>query len=81
MAKSKTKKAPSKKLKKPSFKISNQQKLVLGSFLVLFGVLLCIAFISFFFTGEADQSTLSEFTSLSSMPFTLSYISSPNFPK
>ncbi len=63
MAKSKTKKAPSKKLKKPSFKISNQQKLVLGSFLVLFGVLLCIAFISFFFTGEADQSTLSEFAS------------------
>tara|TARA_R110002050_G_scaffold71771_6_gene154374 strand:- start:6247 stop:8628 length:2382 start_codon:yes stop_codon:yes gene_type:complete len=63
MAKSKTKKPPQKKLKKPSFKLSNQQKLVIGSFLVIFGVLLCIAFISFFFTGEADQSTLSEFAS------------------
>ncbi|MFI1773504.1 DNA translocase FtsK [Thalassobellus citreus] len=63
MAKSKTKKTPRKKLKKPNFKLSSQQKLVVGSFLVLFGVLLCIAFISFFFTGEADQSTLSEFAS------------------
>ncbi|WP_142785781.1 DNA translocase FtsK [Changchengzhania lutea] len=65
MAKRKTKpkKTPNKKLKSPSFKLSNQQKLVLGSFLVIFGILLCIAFISFFFTGEADQSTLSNFTS------------------
>ncbi|MFI1743241.1 DNA translocase FtsK [Thalassobellus sediminis] len=63
MAKSKTKKTPRKKLKKPNFKLSSQQKLVVGSFLVLFGVLLCIAFISFFFTGETDQSTLSEFAS------------------
>ncbi|ULC57946.1 DNA translocase FtsK [Flaviramulus sp. BrNp1-15] len=64
MAKSKpkTKKAPREKIKMPGFNLSSQQKLVLGSFLVIFGILLCIAFISFFFTGEADQSSLSEFT-------------------
>ncbi len=61
--KTKTKKPPGKKLRRPSFKLSNQQKLILGSFLAIFGVLLCIAFISFFFTGEADQSSLSDFTS------------------
>ncbi|GAA3554160.1 DNA translocase FtsK [Snuella lapsa] len=65
MAKQKTKakKTPRKKLRIPSFKLSNQQKLVVGSFLVLFGLLLCIAFISHLFTGNADQSTLNEFTS------------------
>ena len=65
MAKSKpkTKKGPKKTIKTPSFKLSSQQKLVLGSFLVIFGIILCIAFISFFFTGEADQSTLNNFTS------------------
>ncbi|WP_136480882.1 FtsK/SpoIIIE family DNA translocase [Cognatitamlana onchidii] len=59
--KPKTKKAPKKQIKMPSFKLSNQQKLVLGSFLVILGILLAIAFISFLFTGEADQSALSEF--------------------
>ena len=59
----KTKKPPKKKLKMPSFKFSSQQKLVLGSFLAIFGILLCIAFVSFFFTGEADQSSLSDFGS------------------
>ncbi|WP_242204380.1 DNA translocase FtsK [Aestuariivivens insulae] len=65
MAKKKTKikKTPRKKLKLPSFKLSSQQKLVFGSFLVLFGILLFIAFLSFFFTGKADQSTISEFMS------------------
>ncbi|WP_298494003.1 DNA translocase FtsK [uncultured Algibacter sp.] len=65
MAKSKTKakKAPRKTLKGPDFKLSSQQKLVLGSFLVIVGLLLFIAFVSFLFTGEADQSTLSNFTS------------------
>lgn len=60
--KTKTKKAPKRKIKKPNLKLSSQQKLVLGSFLVILGLLLCIAFISFFFTGEADQSSLSNFT-------------------
>lgn len=64
MAKSKTKakKAPIKKTVRPSFKLSNPQKLVFGSFLSLFGLILFIAFVSFFFTGEADQSSLSSFT-------------------
>ncbi|TBN04300.1 DNA translocase FtsK [Hyunsoonleella flava] len=57
----KTKKPTKSKFKKPSFKLSNQQKLVFGSFLVIFGIILCVSFISFFFTGKADQSTLSEF--------------------
>ncbi len=56
-------KTSNKKIKMPSFKLSNQQKLVFGSFLAFFGILLFIAFISFFFTGEADQSTLSDFAS------------------
>ncbi len=59
--KSKTKATP--KLKKPSFKLSSQQKLIFGSLLIILGVLLFIAFLSFFFTGQADQSTISEFTS------------------
>ncbi|UPS91226.1 DNA translocase FtsK [Bizionia sp. M204] len=63
MAKKKTKatKATKPKFKAPSFKLSNQQKLVLGSFLILSGLLLFIAFVSYFFTGQNDQSTLSEF--------------------
>ncbi len=59
----KTKKPTKPKFKKPSFKLSSQQKLVFGSFLVIFGIILCVSFISFFFTGKADQSTLSDFTS------------------
>lgn len=61
--KPKTNKKPRKKIELPSFKLSSQQKLVLGSFLIISGLLLFIAFVSFLFTGEADQSTLSEFTS------------------
>ncbi|MFV0566979.1 MAG: DNA translocase FtsK 4TM domain-containing protein [Flavobacteriaceae bacterium] len=49
------------KSKMPSFKLSSQQRLVFGSFLCIFGFILLIAFVSFFFTGEADQSTLSGF--------------------
>jgi S-DNA-T family DNA segregation ATPase FtsK/SpoIIIE len=65
MAKSKpkTKRAPKKSIKAPSLKLSSQQKLVWGSFLILLGLLLFIAFVSFLFTGEADQSALSNFAS------------------
>lgn len=63
MAKKKTKKSTKPKFKAPNFKLSSQQKLVLGSFLILVGILLFIAFTSFLFTGKADQSTLTEFTS------------------
>jgi len=58
--KTKTKSSTTKKIKKPSFKLSSQQKLIFGSLLVILGILLFIAFLSFFFTGKADQSTLTE---------------------
>ncbi|MGM1054907.1 MAG: DNA translocase FtsK 4TM domain-containing protein [Bacteroidota bacterium] len=48
------------KSKKLGFKISRQQKVVFGSFLMLLGFALFIAFISFLFNWQADQSTLSE---------------------
>ena len=49
--------------KKPSLSLSNQQKLVFGSLLLILGILLFLAFLSFFFTGQADQSVLDQFTS------------------
>ena len=57
---SKTKNKP--RFNKPDFTLNNQQKLVFGSFLVILGFLLFTAFLSFIFTGKADQSALSEFT-------------------
>lgn len=66
MAKKKTKakNSTTPKAKKISrkfgYKLSSQQKLIFGSLLVILGVLLFIAFLSFFFTGKADQSTLTE---------------------
>ncbi|WP_460218581.1 DNA translocase FtsK 4TM domain-containing protein [Psychroserpens sp. MEBiC05023] len=59
--KSKAKTTP--KFKKPSFKLSSQQKLIFGSLLIILGVLMFIAFLSFFFTGKTDQSALSEIAS------------------
>jgi S-DNA-T family DNA segregation ATPase FtsK/SpoIIIE len=44
-----------------SWKLSNQQKLVFGSLLIILGVLLFVSFLSFLFTGKADQSIISEF--------------------
>ncbi|WP_073087094.1 FtsK/SpoIIIE family DNA translocase [Winogradskyella jejuensis] len=59
----KTTKTSKKTFKKPSFKISNQQKLILGSLLIILGILLFISFVSFLFTGKEDQSILAEFPS------------------
>lgn len=60
------KKAKSKKTtassRKISLKLNRQQKVVFGSFLMLFGLALIIAFISFLFNWQADQSVLNEFT-------------------
>lgn len=57
-----TTKAKSKKtFKKPSLTLSNQQKLIFGSLLIILGVLLFISFLSFIFTGKEDQSALSNF--------------------
>ncbi|MFP4846162.1 DNA translocase FtsK [Winogradskyella sp. PE311] len=49
------------KSKKLSFKLSNQQKLIFGSLLIILGVLLFISFLSFIFTGREDQSVLNTF--------------------
>ena len=48
---------------KPSifaFLKTRQTQTILGTFLILFSVFLCIAFISFFFNWQEDQSTLTE---------------------
>ncbi len=58
------KKAKTKKTAKPSrkfsLKLNRQQKVVLGSFLMLLGLALIFAFVSFLFTWQADQSLLSD---------------------
>ncbi len=61
--KTKTAAKTKRKIKKPSFKLSNQQKLIFGSLLIILGILLFISFLSFIFTGKEDQSILSEFPS------------------
>jgi len=65
MAKKKTntKSSTTSKLKKPNFKLSSQQKLIFGSLMIIIAILLCIAFLSFLFTGKVDQSTLTELSS------------------
>ncbi len=69
MAKTKPKSKPKStkksrpKFKRPSLVLNSQQKLVAGSFLIILGILFFIAFLSFLFTGESDQSTLAEFSS------------------
>lgn len=64
MAKKKaTRKKTAKKAKKLSLKLSSQQKLIFGSLLLILGILLFIAFLSYFFTGEEDQSALTQFAS------------------
>ena len=65
MAKKSTKSKRGKKesSKSISFKLSNQQKLIFGSLLIILGVLLFVSFLSFLFTGKADQSLLNEFPS------------------
>ncbi|MBT8299202.1 MAG: DNA translocase FtsK, partial [Maribacter sp.] len=44
-----------------SLKVSKQNRIILGSLLMLFSVALFFAFISFYFTWQEDQSLLSEF--------------------
>ena len=67
MAKSKqsTKKPIISSDKKPNifaFLKSRQTQTILGTFLILFAAFLCIAFISFFFNWQDDQSTLTKLT-------------------
>lgn len=44
--------------KKISLALTKQQKILLGSFLILLGVALLLSFISFFFSWQADQSDI-----------------------
>ncbi|NND62778.1 MAG: DNA translocase FtsK [Flavobacteriaceae bacterium] len=62
MAKRKTKSTKKSKTarKKISFKLSRQQKVILGSGLFLLGLALFFSFISFFFTWQADQSIIGD---------------------
>jgi len=58
MAKTKSKKAASKakKTAKPKFKLTRKHHIILGSFLFFFALGLLVAFISFLFTWQFDQS-------------------------
>ncbi len=60
MAKTKTKRSTKKTKSKPirSFKLSKQQQVVLGSFFMLFGLALTLAFASYFLNWKTDQSIL-----------------------
>ena len=49
--------------KRGSLKLSKQNKIILGSLIMLFSVALFFAFLSFFFYWKDDQSLLSEFAS------------------
>ncbi|SMC51372.1 FtsK/SpoIIIE family DNA translocase [Cellulophaga tyrosinoxydans] len=48
--------------KRGSFKLSKQNKIILGSLIMLFSIALFFAFLSFFFVWQDDQSLLSEFS-------------------
>jgi len=47
--------------KKPSFRLSKQNKIILGSLLIVLAIALFFSFISYYFTWQEDQSLLSEF--------------------
>jgi S-DNA-T family DNA segregation ATPase FtsK/SpoIIIE len=58
----KVKKTKAKITKKPkSYKLSKQNKIILGSLYIVASIFLTIAFISFYFTWKDDHSLLSEF--------------------
>ena len=62
MAKRKAVKKSSSKssFSKPSMKLSPKGKVILGSFMIFFGLALLLAFSSFLFNWQADQSTLDQ---------------------
>jgi len=63
MAKKKKIKTKKRSLPKLSnLELTKQHKTILGSFLVLLGVLLCVAFISYLFTWKIDQSQIGNFS-------------------
>ncbi|MEB8345260.1 DNA translocase FtsK 4TM domain-containing protein [Flavobacteriaceae bacterium KMM 6898] len=62
MAKKVKKSKPTATKKGGSLKLSKKNKIILGSLLMLFSIALFFSFISFYFTWQADQSLLSEFS-------------------
>ena len=62
MARKSTTKTTHKRFSKFNLTLTNSQRLVLGSFLVILGILLFVSLLSYLFTGENDQSILKEFT-------------------
>lgn len=62
MAKKRRKSKPNTTKKGFSLKLSKQNKIILGSLLMLFSVALFFSFVSFYFTWEEDQSLLTQFT-------------------
>lgn len=67
MAKNKNKKTK-KSFKAPRFSINRKQKILLGVFLFLFAVGLLLAFVSFLFTWESDQSLIGSAVSSQEKP-------------
>ena len=61
MAKKATKSKPKPTKKGSPFKLTKQNKIILGSLLMLFSIALFFSFISFYFNWQDDQSLLSEF--------------------
>ena len=62
MATKKKKSKPTASKKRPSFRFSRQNKIILGSLLIFLSIALFFSFISFYFTWQDDQSLLTEFT-------------------
>ncbi|WP_297797600.1 DNA translocase FtsK [uncultured Eudoraea sp.] len=61
MAKKRKKSKPASSKKGFSFKLSKQNKIILGSLLVLLSIALFFSFISYYFSWQDDQSVLTEF--------------------
>ncbi|AKA36496.1 FtsK/SpoIIIE family DNA translocase [Flagellimonas lutaonensis] len=62
MAKKRRKSKPTSAKKRFSLRLSKQNKVILGSLLIVLSIALFFSFISFYFTWQADQSALSQFT-------------------
>ncbi|MGB5819291.1 MAG: DNA translocase FtsK 4TM domain-containing protein [Saonia sp.] len=61
MAKKRKKSKPTTAKKSFSFRLSKQNKIILGSLLILFSMALFFSFVSYYFTWQEDQSLLTEF--------------------
>ena len=60
MAKKETSNASNKKLRTSLFKTTRGQKFVLGVLFIIIAVFLLLSFISYYVSGNADQSQISE---------------------